>query len=114
MTGPLLGARVVGHEAMANDGEFRRVRAFSQFSALVHALFLAQESQIADLLQLVARTAESITLCRVIGWSFSRRGRTSAAMGAADAQTAAAATRGGLVRAHSTSQHAQVPAQAHP
>ena len=52
---------------MANDGECRRVRAFSQLSTLVQTLYPGQEGESAGLLRLVAETAESITRCRVIG-----------------------------------------------
>jgi hypothetical protein len=86
---------------MAHDGESRRVRAFSQLSTLVQALYLGQEGETADLLQRVARTAESITPCRVIGMviqsSWQDIGGHGRGLGAADAQTAAAAPAGGLV-----------------
>jgi sugar diacid utilization regulator len=86
---------------MANDGESRRFRAFSQLSMLVQALYLGQEGETADLTQLVARTAESITPCRVIGMvvqsSWQDIGGHGCGLGAADAQTAAAAPGGGPV-----------------
>jgi sugar diacid utilization regulator len=92
---------MVGHVAMANDGESRHVRAFSQLSTLVQALYLGQEGENADLAQLVARTAESITPCRVIGMvvqsSWQDIGGHGCGLGAADAQTAAAAPGGGPV-----------------
>jgi len=86
---------------MADDGESRRTRAFSQLSTLVQALYLGREDETADLPQLVARTAESITPCRVIGMvvqsSWQDIGGHGCELGAADAQTAAAAPGGGLV-----------------
>jgi sugar diacid utilization regulator len=84
---------------MAYDEECRHVVAFSQLSMLVQALFLGQEGENADLLQIVARTAESITPCRVIGMvvqsSWQDISGHGCGIGAADAQTAAAAPAGG-------------------
>jgi sugar diacid utilization regulator len=86
---------------MADDGESRRFQGFSQLSMLVQAMYLGQEGETADLAQLVARTAESITPCRVIGMvvqsSWQAIGGHGCGLGAADAQTAAAAPGGGPV-----------------
>ncbi|MFY9888956.1 MAG: helix-turn-helix domain-containing protein [Streptosporangiaceae bacterium] len=99
--GALLCACIVGHIAMAHDGGCGRVRASSQLSRLVQALYDGQEGETADLLQRVARTAESITPCRVIGMviqsSWQDIGGHGRGLGAADALTAAAAPGGGLV-----------------
>jgi sugar diacid utilization regulator len=86
---------------MADECESRRVPAFSELSALVQALYLSQEGETADLAGLVARTAESMTPCRVIGMavqsSWQDIGGHGCGLGAADAQTAAAAPGGGPV-----------------